>query len=518
MSQKKFHTRLDRVMQLLGLNDLRLAQISGVDHSLISKWHKCVRPLTRRSKQIYPVAQALLDADKDGALEALIAPYAHRSNAVEGLIDYLVSPELPGLAPQATMPTRQTSGDYVAQYRVFLGESGFRKATLAMLDYVMVLPPGQQLVIVCQGRYDLMLDNLPFVIQFIAKLRTAIKRGTRTLLVNREGFTSMDTAAFTPIWLAAHLRGYIRSRYYSGAPPENIRYLASIPGYWSARVEDDPEVEDGLYTAMYTDPRDTRRDQQLCDYYVAASKLESQYGFLRNPAGRDENIQLWRHGPLPAWPGAKKTALPPPDGSLYAICRVPGFGLMHMDEYRQVLGGDAPPDFPEYLFLDEDRLAPGPYRIILCREDVREGLVQERRQHEVLSALLHRRAFVPRSMLRRQLQRLLAAMEARDDVEVALVPRIAFRKLQIELVCFRGSVSVAWLQTMRESVFANDAATSGSFYNAISYIWGQLLAGWKRSDKTRRQLRKWLAGKDLAAQETDSAIVENWDITLQNKK
>ena len=34
----------------------------------------------------------------------------------------------------------------------------------------------------------------------------------------------------------------------------------------------------------------------------------------------------------------------------------------------------------------------------------------------------------------------------------------------------------------------------------------------KRKDEVARQLRKWLAGKELDTREMDSANVKNWDV------
>jgi hypothetical protein len=115
-------------------------------------------------------------------------------------------------------------------------------------------------------------------------------------------------------------------------------------------------------------------------------------------------------------------------------------------------------------------------------------------------------------MLAGQLRRLLAAMEQREDFRVALVPRVAFGKIHMEMVCWQNSVSVAWLQDMENSVFADDAPTSGSFHGFLGYVWDKLLAGWKRPTAVSRQLRKRLDGKELDKQDEDSAIVKNWDV------
>jgi hypothetical protein len=378
-----------------------------------------------------------------------------------------------------------------------------------MLDYVMTLPPGRQIVLCAHNGFELFLHNVPFALLFLQKLSAAIRRGTSLLLVNRRGFGMENDAHYARFWLVAHLKGIIHSRYYDGDPPEEY-FVASIRGYWSGQAEADPAAEDNLVSVMYTDPRNIRKAEAHCDAFIQRSKPASQYGFLQNPQGDGENAQGWQAGPLPTWdvPDAKE-----PNGCFSAICRVPSIGVMTKAEFESVLvAKDGSLAMPDYLFRDEGGFAQGEYKIILCREDVREGLLKERARCEPLSALLHRRAFLSRRTLAAMLRRLLEAMEQYEGFEVALLPRSAFAKLELELVCWQNSASVGWLQDGSESVFANDPITSGSFHVAIGHAWGRLRKGWKRKALVMRTLRKWLAGKELDVQEQDSAIVRNWDV------
>jgi hypothetical protein len=184
---------------------------------------------------------------------------------------------------------------------------------------------------------------------------------------------------------------------------------------------------------------------------------------------------------------------------------------MTKTEFEAVLAKDEPPQIPDYLFREGD-FSQGSHRIILCRDDIREGLRKERVLNEPLSALFGRRAFISQRILRAMLARLLDAMAKNEDFEVALLPRSAFAKLELELVCWRNSASVSWLQDGSESVFANDPISSGSFHVAIDHAWDRLHKGWKRKALVMRTLRKWMAGKELAVHEPDSAVVANWDV------
>lgn len=497
---------LHDLMLRLNITDTELSARSGVDRTLISRWRRGERRISPRSTQLHPLAEALLAMDADSLLDAYLAPWRQQGESnVDAMISHLTSSVAPMPHAEASRQAVPDGDEYTKQIRVYLGHKGFRKAALAMLDTVRQLPPGREVRVLCQGRYDWLVGDIAFVAQFIAMLRTSLRRNARLLVINRRGYSIAETAAFAGPWLLAHLHDYIRSRYYDGELPENLRFAASIPGYWSGRAEERDGVPESLYAQTQTDPYDIGQDELLIERYMTVSRPASQYRFLENPAGTGENACLWHEGPLPTWDGGEA-----PDGSFYALCRLPGFGIMTRAEWDEVRGRSPAPPLPEYLFAG-DGFTGGPHRVILCREDIRDALSVQRHKHEALSVLLNRRAFVPHEMLTAQLRRLLLAMSTRDAFEVALVPRVAFEKLRLELVCWRGSVSVGWLQSMQNSVFADDRATSGSFHGFLGYVWDKLLAGWRNQEKVARQLRKWLAGQ-VQTELVDSGKVRNWDV------
>ncbi|MDL2328058.1 hypothetical protein LJC64_05370, partial [Ruminococcaceae bacterium OttesenSCG-928-A11] len=460
------------------------------------------------SKQLAPVARALLRADSEGALDKVLAPYRQQGESgEEAMCAYLTGTDLPALPPRAEAPKRRTSGEYTVQYQVYLGQSGMRSALLALTDYVLTLPPEREMTLLAQSRYDWTAKAPGFTEELAGKLEKAFGRGLRLRVLNRAGYSVAEAPGQAGPWLLAHLRGHVQSCYFDGELPADVRFVAVIEGYCSLCVRADPEVEDGLYGVMHTDPVEIREGHALCAAFREKSRPAVQMGVFAQPEGPAPGARLWMPGPLPGW--GKNDALP--DGSFCAICRVPAFGVMTRAEFGQVAGADRPV-FPEWLFPEQAGFAAGPHRLVLCREDVRDGLAKQRRQHEALSALLHRRAFVTRDQLTAQLRRLLEAMEAREDFEVALVPRVAFESLQMGLVCWRQSASVGWLLDGGQSVYAADRPSSGAWYGYVNHVWDRLLAGWKRQDRVRRQLRKWMAGKELDKMEEDSAIVRGWSV------
>lgn len=510
-ANKKFPINI--AMTRLNINAADLSRDSGVDRTLISRWENGRRRPSRRSTQLLPVAEALLRLDTAHLLDDLIDPYRQRGESdADAICEYLVSGEYPTVVPRADPPVRQTKGSYEVRYQVHLGQKGFYKVALANAEHLANVPPGMELAALCLGSYEWFTGSIPFLLQFLAGVRKAVRRGGRFLVIIRKGYTATETALFAGPWLVFHLRGYIRSRYYDGELPEGLRFAASIPGYLGTWIEEDAEVEDSLYAELHTDPRSMRRSEEIVAEYRVRSRPSSQYGFFRRPQGDGDNPRLWKEGPLPAWERGEQ-----PTGCFHTLCRVPGFGVMTQAEFREVLGEDVAPPVPEYLFRESADFAPGPHRVILCREDVRDALAKQRRRHDALSALLGRRVFVPKQMLAGQLTRLLDAMRERKDFQVALMPRVAFEKLQLEMVCWKDSVSVAWLQDMSESVFADEAPTSGSFHAFLDVVWDKMLAGWRDQGRVSRRLRGWLAGKDLQKPEEVSAIVKNWNVLPEDE-
>lgn len=506
--------RLNYVMEMLGIRANALAQESGADHSLITKWRRGERKLTRSSKNLLEISEALLRIDTSGNLVALIEPYKNENESpAETLCGYLVGYDLPALPPRTAPPERKSSGEYTVQHRVYLGQKGFRNALVAMLDYLMAIPAGREIVTVCNGNYNWVMKNPSYISALIERFTKAFNRQTTITVVNRQGQALIDLPAFASAWMAAHLKGFVRSRYYDGEMAKGDRMVASIQDYWSLHTRDDESVEDGLFTAMYTDPLDFGQDARICDEYYRRSRPLSQYDFLKTPQNPRQVEQLWdgNHSLMASSPRVR------PDGSFYSIQRVPVFGVMTRNELAHLFPENIK-KIPDFMFAPEAEFAPGSYKMILCTEDVRSIFLKPRIQHGALRDLMGQPATLPRETGKMLIQRVLKAMEKHPDFEVALVPRCAFKKLQLEMVCWQNSATVAWLQDHSQSSFTIDEATSNALHGSIEYTWDRLLAGWKRQDRIRRQLRKWLADKDLDTTFEDSAIVRGWNPLYKGQK
>lgn len=506
---KNDSTRLDEAMRALSLSATELAGEIGVSSSLVARWQNGSRALPTKGNSVPNLAAALSRLDTNGVLDNLLAPHLIVNESKEQALQrFLSGKEMPGLPLTETTSEVQRSGEYVIQQRVLLGVKGFRKAALLMLDYLMELPPGQNITVCVHGGYDLWHGSLPFTLQFLQKLMKAIRRNDSFTLVshNTEGLDGSPW--FSVWWLVVQMRRILNICYYEGAGPEEY-FVANIQGYWSGRTERDETAEDALISTLYTDPRNIRHDEAHCAQYIQRSICTGQYNFLEYPLGNDQYEKAWKTGGFPAIYSQEGRF---PDGSFSSVTSSPSFGIMTHQEWESLCGDQAPPPLPDYLFSENAVYSFGSFRVILCREEIQAGLNKARLLNKPLSKLLHRKVYVPQEMLRNQLKRMIDAMENNPSFEVALMPRSAFGKLELELITWSNSTSLGWLQDGSESLLATDTLNCTSFSHAAEHVWNQLRQGWKRQKTVKTTLTKWLADENLDEFETDSTIVKNWDI------
>lgn len=492
MEKIRTKTRLTVVMERLSVNARQLSALCGVNHSLITKWQRGERQLRGHNKGLRPMAAALAQLDTEDALPGLLAPFAFETGSTAGdLALYLCGQDDEVLLARAAPAARQVSGEYVMQTRVYLGKKGMRKATNDVLDYVLTLPPGREILCVAHGNFEWVTANLPYTLMLIQKLRKAFARGTRLTMVIRKGFSVSSVAMFAGPWVTAHMRGYIRSLYYDGPQPPGERIVASIAGYWSLSMREDPEVEDGLFIQMHTDPLAIRQDTHTCEEWRSRANALATYEVL----GRYAEID------------------PAPGRSICAIQSVPGICFTTGAELAEAAGEMA--GLPGALLWPGGETPggpPGPVKLILNKDAVRTALQKQRTVHEVFSKAAARRVYIGRETLRAQLARILKAAEGREDFEVALVPGKAFEKIGLEMVSWEGSALLAWTSDTLQSMYTYDETMRGSIHGFGLHTWNKLQAGWKRKRQTLPLLRKWLRGEGLDVADAETAYLRNWDV------
>lgn len=477
-------------MSRLQISSSKLAEVSGVDHSLITKWRRGDRKLTVRSKSLRPVASALLEIDTGDVAKTLAYPFHIEGDSEESaLAMYLVSEHVPGLHPAAKPVKRQTSGHYTVVHHVYLGKKGLRDALLSTLDYILTLPGNQTAYAVMHGNYNWLVDDADFARVVGEKVQQVFANGTRLVIVHREDPVITSVGILAAPWMRAHMTGDITSLYYHGDMPLGDSMVMGIKDYWSLRMREDPEVEDSIYVTMYTEPFDVRQDIKLCEQYCTLSEPVTQYGPM-------EEIVF--------------TGPPDTCNGIYAIQRTISLGFIKQRELDEIAGGSVV--VPE-LFVQPEYDCPNlPIRMILCVEDMQEALRKKRRLNKVLSQVLKRRVYVSSEILRKQLSRILHAMTMHEQFEVALVPRAAFEKIGLEMLALRDGVLFAWLEENMHAGYSEGKAMSEAMYYFGDCLWERLLAGWKRKSSVRRQLRKWLKGEELDDPPRETSAIRNWNM------
>lgn len=485
VEQKK---RLDYIMNLLEINSLELAEASGADHSLITKWRRGERVLSARSSLLLPVAKALLKLDTNNNLQDILQVYRDRCKSDEEAIGmFIASEEMGGHILHNTLPKRRKSGNYEVTHQVFLGKKGLRVATTSFLEYVATLPAGQEVILLFKTDFSWVMEKLTHIFMLLRQTQKIFAMGdTFTLIVCNDKIADQITP-FSDVWLAKHLKGEVRSLFYQDYEDHIDKVVAVVGDYCSVRVRVDDEVEDSLYITMHTDIVDVQRDMKECKNYRDSAKELLHYGFFTGN-----------------WSGFKKG-----NGRFIGIMNVPGVAIATQDEY-EALGGKR--KLPNELFADVGMSSMHAGRLILCREDVRESLAKERRKHEVFSELEGKRLFVRRETAAMQLRRLLRLMEEWEDFEVALVPRLAFNRISLHFAVWEEESLGMWLPDGTKSAYSDHPSISESIYKYGEYIWKRLMVGWRKKTIVARQFKKWIRREDLDMVYKDSKYTQNWGV------
>lgn len=493
------YTRLEVAMSALGCSSLELSEHCSISNSLISRWRNGSRKLTAHSDAALELASALVKLDKRGELDPLLEPYRlDGTGHEEAMWLYLVDSAIPSLPSEGSDTVGGQGDEFLSQQYVLLGRRGFQKGALLMLDYVDRLPDSQEVIVCALHSTELWHNDLSFALRFLRKLRRAVARGVRFTVVETHADSMQGSPHFSAFWLAQNLKGVFRGRVFHGDAPEY--FVGTIPGYWSGRVEPDPDAKDGLVSTFSTDPRNVNRDTNLCRKYLSQCAPPSQYGFLRAPEGNSEYPQRWSASLDASFAACAYSS----------ISRLPLFGVMTADEFSQVSGINSGVSIPRFLFSSEAKIPTNARRLILCSEAVHEALTTSATLSPPLSSLLCKETWIPRRMIRDLVRRVLIGLSDSADFQVALVPKRAFSRMQIEFITWRGCGAVGWLQDHSESLFDTEPTVVVSFDQACDYLWEKLSASWKDQAKVRSTLAGWLNAEHPRQSELEGAAAGDW--------
>ena len=501
MQHPKRITRLDYLMSRLDLSSTAMAGALDINHSLITKWRRGERPLSLRSSRLSDVARFLIAADRDGIITRLFAPYVDSDKAsalVSPLMEWLCNEQEVSMPGVDIRPQHPHLSEYALSYRAFLGKRGLRDAFLTLLDIVASLPTSQQIMISCLDRYDFLTNDPDFLRLLIPRLQEVFKNGTTLSVICRNNPLPTAMGIFPGLWFTAHLRGFVRSLYHDEAPPlaTSEKLLAAVRGHCSLYMYDDFESADGAYLTLHADPVYVRHVCGIYENQRLLAKPLFLYNFLSSPMSLLTDLEQERVD----------------SAALFMIQQTPGFCFTEPEELFEISRRQRDPTPSAFnTLLCPQHIENTSIKLVLCHEEIVAALKKGRQQHSGLSCILGRRGFLSQNTMQAQLRRIVKLLKSNDSFEVALLPRVAFEKIGLELHALDGVLTIAWLSDASQSAATTDAAMSSTLYRFGEFVWSNLLLGWKRKLDVIRQLNKWIKYEDL----TDPPIsraVQNWNL------
>lgn len=259
------NARLHMVMRALSVSGRELSEAIHVDSSLISKWRTGTRTLSHSSPHLQKVVEFLIAKDLilgKGVITNLVARCDPTANLKDlsalqaGLSKWLADPEyFITKDNESAIALEQENGAYNVGFRVYRGDSGRRLAVLAFLDYVLLAPRGQQLLLLSQEDMSWLVEDKAFLHLWQTKLMEVIQLQHKIQIIHWVDRDGANLAAILYRWLPLYLVGGIEGWYV----PEYVQPMVSSTLFimeqamavWGMTADDPAK---NRYTALVTDP------------------------------------------------------------------------------------------------------------------------------------------------------------------------------------------------------------------------------------------------------------------------
>lgn len=481
-------TRLAYIMSRLGVRAEEVSKRTGIDKTLISRWKSGQRRLSPVSAYSKQISSYLLSLDNaESIINKTLNAYGldeNRGSLQDNFIFWLAEQELPSPSLRNAVSMADNS-EYTASFRVFQGNSGLRSAIITMIDYVMTLPGPQNIVAVALSDFNWVTADPAFFNLLVERLSVAFTRGVTLTMVSRENFTD-DMARFSGLWLAAHLKGYIKSYYYrEDAAEAEEKVFISVKDGVCLCLKHDSNVADGLYAAMYTDNITVQHIYHECTEYLTRANTQFRYGFFDEPGSFLNDID-----------NEKLLA-----ADAYVCSAVPSLGAIN---YRQahLYARDTLRDTKQRteqvkaLFFTPNQFIPAAkMRHIYCLESIDNLLSPGRTVDYPLSVIYGKRIHHSHKRVMEQLEHIRDWLRANENFEVALAPAHVFEQIPLEFICARNNLCVAWIADSAVSTCVKDQNKVESLFGYASQLWERLPKYCKDRHHTIRQLNQWLASE-----------------------
>ena len=270
-----YGSRLDFLMNTMGITGRELAAAIHVDPSLVSKWRNNHRALTKRSSHLSKVAEYVVSCDGCPSVEEVLEAVgsevisSNREEFLTLLCEWLTDHKpLPSVRPGDLVMNNRYSHN--ASYGVYLGDKGRREAVLQFLDHVLSLSQGQQLHLMSQEDLAWLVEDTAFLAEWQDKLIQLLKKKHQIKIIHWVDRSVDSLNSIIGYWLPLHLMGGIESWFvpkYSDSPFHTTLFILkdelAIYGMSS------PSLKDHRYTAIFRDPVTVKHYQWIFSTHIS---------------------------------------------------------------------------------------------------------------------------------------------------------------------------------------------------------------------------------------------------------
>ncbi len=227
-----YNTNLSLAMALLDLDGVQLSAMTGADRTLISRWKNGSRRLMPQRQWAWKIAAALREHETDigaNVLSFLLNEYYQAGQMADDALILRIKNWLCAADQDSPDENARRISIYARFMETALhpvapienasslqdiSDAEALEAVYRFFDHATALGAPAELMLVCPSGIDFITRDAAFSAKLSKKLSQMFDAGFKLKAVLRIDFRPNGVASFSGAWLAAHLKGYIRSWYY----------------------------------------------------------------------------------------------------------------------------------------------------------------------------------------------------------------------------------------------------------------------------------------------------------------
>lgn len=484
-------TRLAYLLARIGLRPIDLSRGTGIDKTVVSRWQSGKRRFTPTGNMATLVTGCILNQPGAGPVVErvlLVGGYDTDPPSLAQNLALWLSEE--PLEPLLRDHNAGSETQYTSLFTVFLGYKGLRRAATALTEFAIAhqsLSGTTEVLVAFWGTNKWFSGNPKFNRDLYNILDTSLRNNLRFTIAHPDTFEPRDIAALAGNWLAANMKGTVRSLDLPEAAirpvekEEDHLYVAAH-GCVSLEMFSNAQVTDGIYSKMYTDVVSNADVYQLCKGYVEQSVPRYRFGFFAKPGETLSRINK-----------EKQLA-----SNWYLCVPAPTLGTIMHDALhlhtrlpkKQIVAKVAA--LAPLLYNPAEYMARANIYHIYCADYIEAVFCRPRYRDETISAIFGTSVNYSRKLLQQQLCHILHWMQTIQQYHVAFLPAQEFEKLPLSYSVVENNFFVAWLKDGTESTSSSRENRVGALSLYARQVWEGLPAIYKDKDATIVKLQHWL--------------------------